>query len=93
MKRETTREGFAYAEKSVNASPVRYHYMDNLRALAMLAGGAQSVCLLGGLAGQRWLAEANGLALVMTSANISGDPLVIERGEAECRLADIAENT
>jgi len=47
--------------------------------------------LLGGPAGQRWLAEANGLALVMTSANISGDPLVIERGEAECRLADIAD--
>ena len=38
MKRETTREGFAYAEKSVDVAPIRYHYMDNLRALAMLAG-------------------------------------------------------
>jgi hydrogenase maturation protein HypF len=47
--------------------------------------------LLGSPAGQRWLAEANGLALVMTSANISGDPLVIEAGEAERRLADIAD--
>ena len=47
--------------------------------------------LLGSPAGARWLAEANGLALVMTSANISGDPLVIEAGEAERRLADIAD--
>ncbi len=47
--------------------------------------------LLGSPAGERWLAEPNGLALVMTSANISGDPLVIEPAEAERRLADIAD--
>jgi hydrogenase maturation protein HypF len=47
--------------------------------------------LLGTPPGQRWLDEANELALVMTSANISGDPLVIERGEAQQRLAGIAD--
>ncbi len=47
--------------------------------------------LLGRPSGQGWLDDANELALVMTSANISGDPLVIERGEAQRRLAGIAD--
>jgi len=42
-------------------------------------------------AGQRWLEQANELALVMTSANISGDPLLTDNAEAEQQLAGIAD--
>jgi hydrogenase maturation protein HypF len=47
--------------------------------------------LLGKPAGQRWLEQANDVALVMTSANISGDPLLTDNTEAEQKLPGIAD--
>jgi hydrogenase maturation protein HypF len=47
--------------------------------------------LLGQPAGREWLASANDLALVMTSANISGDPLITRRRTAEQQLAGLAD--
>jgi len=47
--------------------------------------------LLGQPRGSRWLDSGNDLVLVMTSANISGDPLIFERDEAERQLAGIAD--
>jgi len=47
--------------------------------------------LLGSPAGQDWLHQANGLALVMTSANISGDPLITDNSEARTALDKIAD--
>ena len=42
-------------------------------------------------AGLRWLGEAQPLALVMTSANPGGEPLVIDNDEAVRRLGSIAD--
>ena len=42
-------------------------------------------------AGTAWLAEAQPLALVMTSANPGGEPIACENAEALARLADIAD--
>jgi hydrogenase maturation protein HypF len=47
--------------------------------------------LLGRPDGRDWLDRANGLALVMTSANLSGEPLVIDAEAAERELGDIAD--
>jgi hydrogenase maturation protein HypF len=47
--------------------------------------------LLGAPSGHAWLEQANELALVMTSANLSGDPLLADPGEAAVRLAGIAD--
>jgi len=45
----------------------------------------------GGKNGTNWLAEENELALVVTSANPGGEPLVIDNNEAEQRLSNIAD--
>lgn len=42
-------------------------------------------------AGSAWLAEPQAMALVMTSANPGGEPIVRETGEAHTRLAGIAD--
>jgi len=42
-------------------------------------------------AGTAWLAQAHPLALVMTSANPGGEPIVRDNGEAYARLAPIAD--
>lgn len=42
-------------------------------------------------AGTAWLERAQTLALVMTSANPGGEPLVIDNAEARARLGDIAD--
>lgn len=47
--------------------------------------------LLGSPTGQSWLREASDFALVMTSANISGDPLVTDNAEARDRLTGVAD--
>ena len=47
--------------------------------------------LLGCPPGVDWLQQPNDLALVMTSANLSGDPLINDSAEAEHRLASIAD--
>jgi len=41
--------------------------------------------------GTQWLQQANDLALVMTSANPGGEPLVIDNHEAQQRLGEIAD--
>lgn len=46
--------------------------------------------LLGNPGGRDWLSRGNSLALVMTSANISGDPLVTEYGGVGSPLESIA---
>ncbi len=47
--------------------------------------------LLGCPPGSEWLQQPNDLALVMTSANLSGDPLIIDAADAEQNLATIAD--
>ena len=47
--------------------------------------------LLGAPDGSDWLGEAQAPALVMTSANLSGKPLVSRRADAEAELTDIAD--
>lgn len=47
--------------------------------------------LLGQPRGDSWLEQGNELVLVMTSANISGNPLIIKRQDAEQHLAGIAD--
>ncbi len=47
--------------------------------------------LLDAPTGQQWLQQDHGLALVMTSANLSGDPLIIDPADAQTRLAGIAD--
>ncbi len=47
--------------------------------------------LLGSPAGHAWLEQSSELALVMTSANLSGDPLLADPTEAGARLAGIAD--
>ncbi len=46
---------------------------------------------IGAPAGTEWLDEVQDLALVMTSANPGGEPLVIDECEAEARLSGIAD--
>jgi hydrogenase maturation protein HypF len=47
--------------------------------------------LLGCPPAEAWLTESNPLALVMTSANLSGDPLIADPADAASRLAGIAD--
>lgn len=47
--------------------------------------------LLGSPAGRDWLTQTNDIALVMTSANLSGDPLIIDAADAQMRLVQIAD--
>jgi hydrogenase maturation protein HypF len=47
--------------------------------------------LLGCPAGRDWMLTANDLALVATSANVAGEPVVIDGADAWCRLAGIAD--
>lgn len=47
--------------------------------------------LLGRPAGHHWLGEANDVALVMTSANPGGEPLVVGNAEAFVRLLGLAD--
>ena len=49
--------------------------------------------LLGHPAGLDWLSTATDLALVATSANVAGEPIVIDGIEARGRLAGIAGQT
>lgn len=47
--------------------------------------------LLGKPAGQGWLEQENDRVLVMTSANVSGEPLIVSTDEAERRLGQVAD--
>jgi hydrogenase maturation protein HypF len=47
--------------------------------------------LLGRPAGLDWITAAHDLALIATSANVSGEPIVIDADEARGRLAGIAD--
>jgi hydrogenase maturation protein HypF len=47
--------------------------------------------LLGRPAGLDWMAQENDLALVATSANVAGEPIVIDGTDARRRLAGIAD--
>ena len=47
--------------------------------------------LLGAPGGAEWRERGNDIALAMTSANISGDPLIVDNEEARERLAGIAD--
>jgi hydrogenase maturation protein HypF len=47
--------------------------------------------LLGRPAGLDWICAASDLALVATSANVSGEPIVIDGIDARCRLAGVAD--
>ena len=47
--------------------------------------------LLGRPAGLGWMSAANDLALVATSANVAGEPIVIDGADARSRLAGIAD--
>ncbi len=48
--------------------------------------------LLGCPAGLDWMSAANDLALVATSANVAGEPIVIDGAEARARLTGIADS-
>lgn len=47
--------------------------------------------LLGRPAGDAWMSAASDLAVVATSANRSGEPIVIDGAEARARLADVVD--
>jgi hydrogenase maturation protein HypF len=47
--------------------------------------------LLGGPADTGWLDAAQDIALVMTSANLSGDPILTRNADAHALLADVAD--